>query len=130
MLDGLEAAMEAAEDTADAARERLRGAEKRAAWLRAVAVVGRQRAAWRRRFRGATGEAGGAESVVGGCVAGAVSGGVAGGATRAVGGGAASGAEGTVGGGAADGAEGEESGTRSAAMLLVAEEAAAEGAAR
>jgi hypothetical protein len=118
VLDRLEAAMEAAEDTADAARERLRGAEKRAAWLRAVMVVGRQRAAWRRRLRGATGEA---ED----------------GATRVVGGGAESGAEGTVGGGAVDGAEGEvdgaegeESGTRSAVMLLVAEEAAAEGAAR
>eukprot|EP01050_Picozoa_sp_SAG11_P011357 SAG11_NODE_1198_length_5543_cov_25.218038_1_plen_242_part_00 len=98
--------MEAAEDTANAARARLRGAEKRAAWLRAVAVVGRQRAAWR---------AGGATRDVGG--------------TRAVGGGAASGVEGTVGGGAEDGDADRVEEARTF-QAQVAREAAAVGAAR
>eukprot|EP01050_Picozoa_sp_SAG11_P000816 SAG11_NODE_30_length_23132_cov_22.413277_4_plen_321_part_00 len=127
VVDVLGAVAEGVNVRADCAQEMLRAAEQCAAWLRAVVVVARMR---RGRGRQEEMECAEMECAVGDGAAGAASDGVAGGVTRAVGGGAASGAEGTVGDGAADSAEGEESGTRSAAMLLVAEEAAAEGAMR
>eukprot|EP01050_Picozoa_sp_SAG11_P045867 SAG11_NODE_23122_length_394_cov_2.030508_1_plen_127_part_10 len=103
--------MEAAEDTADAARARLRDAEKRAAWLRAVAMVGRQRAAWR---------AGGATHAVGDTV----------GDTSTVGGGAASGAKDGDADHVVAQAAAQVAAAQVAARAQVAREAAAVGAAR